>query len=67
MKYFGVLLVVLGVLAFLVPIPHREQHGVTIGDARFGVQIERNEKLSPAVGIILVAGGLGALLIGSRK
>ena len=67
MKALGVLLVVLGVLAFLVPIPHHEQHGVSIGDARFGVQIERDEKLPPVVGILLVAGGVGALLLGSRK
>ena len=67
MKALGILLVVLGVLAFLVPVPHREQHGVSIGDARFGVQIERRETLPPVVGIILVAGGVGALLIGARK
>lgn len=67
MKALGVLLVVLGILAFLVPVPHREQHGVSIGDARFGVQIEHDEKLPPIVGIILVAGGVGALLLGSRK
>lgn len=67
MKALGILLVVLGVLAFLVPVRHREQHGISIGDARFGVQIEHNEKLHPAVGIVLVAGGVIALLIGSRK
>jgi uncharacterized membrane protein len=67
MKALGILLVVLGVLAFLVPVPHREQHGVSIGDARFGVEIERREKLHPAVGIVLVAGGVVVLLMGSRK
>ena len=67
MKVLGILLVVLGVLAFLVPVPHREEHGVSIGDARFGVQIERREKLPPAVGVVLVAAGGVALLIGGRK
>lgn len=67
MKALGVLLIVLGVLAFLVPVPHREQHGVSIGDARFGVQIERQEKLPPAVGVVLIAGGVVALLIGAKK
>jgi len=67
MKVLGILLVVLGVLAFLVPVPHREEHGVSIGDARFGVQIERREKLPPAVGVVLVAAGAVALLIGGRK
>ncbi len=29
----GVLLVVLGLLSFVVPVPHRESHRVNIGDA----------------------------------
>ncbi len=57
LAYVGVLLLVLGVLAFVVPIPHREDHGVKIGDTKIGVQTESSEKLPPAVGIVLMAGG----------
>jgi hypothetical protein len=35
--YVGVLLLVLGVLAFVVPIPHCEDHGVKIGDTKIGI------------------------------
>ena len=63
----GVLLVVLGLLSFLVPIPHREDHSLKIGDAKIGVQTETNQKLPPAVGIVLVAGGVIALIVGMRK
>lgn len=63
----GVLLIVLGVVAFVVPIPHHETHGVRFGDARISVQTEENEKLPPAVGIVLVAGGVVALILGLRK
>jgi hypothetical protein len=63
----GVLLLVLGVLSFVVPIPHRENHGVKIGDTKIGVQTESSEKLPPAVGIILLAGGVLALVLGLRK
>ena len=59
--------VVLGVLAFVVPIPHREDHGVKIGDTKIGVQTESSEKLPPAVGIVLMAGGVLALVVGLRK
>jgi hypothetical protein len=45
----GVLLPVLELAAFIVPIPHREQHGVQIGDAKIGVQTESSEKLPPVV------------------
>jgi hypothetical protein len=30
----GVVLLVLGVVVFVVPIPHREDHGVKIGDTK---------------------------------
>jgi hypothetical protein len=63
----GVLLLVLGVLAFVVPIPRQENHAVKIGDAKIGVQTETSEKLPPAVGIVLLAGGVLALVLGARK
>ena len=63
----GVLLLVLGVLSFVVPIPHRENHGVKIGDAKFSVETENSEKLPPAAGIVLLAGGVVALVVGLRK
>jgi uncharacterized membrane protein len=63
----GVLLIVLGVLSFVVPVPHRERHGVKIGDAKFSVETENSEKLPPAAGIVLLAGGVVALVLGLRK
>ncbi len=63
----GVLLIVLGVLSFVVPVPHRERHGVKIGDAKFSVETENSERLPPAAGIVLLAGGVVALVLGLRK
>jgi len=63
----GVLLLVLGILSFVVPIPSREAHSVKIGDAKIGVQTESSQKLPPAVGIVLLAGGVVALVLGLRK
>jgi len=63
----GVVLLVLGVLAFVVSIPRHENHAVKIGDTKIGVQTETSEKLPPAVGIVLLAGGVLALVLGSRK
>lgn len=63
----GVVLLVLGILSFVVPLPHKEKHGVSIGDAKFSIQTENSEKLPPAVGIILLGGGVFALVLGLRK
>ena len=63
----GVLLIVLGVLSFVVPVPHQEKHGIKVGDAKFSIRTENSEKLPPAVGIILVGGGVVALILGLRK
>jgi uncharacterized membrane protein len=65
--FVGVLLIVLGLLAFVVPVPHSENHGVKIGDAKIGVQTQTSEKLPPAAGIILLVGGVVALALGARK
>jgi hypothetical protein len=63
----GVLLLVLGMFSFVVPVPRKENHGVKIGDTKIGVQTENSEKLPPAVGAVLLAGGVLALVLGSRK
>ena len=62
----GIVLVVLGLLSFVVPVPRRENHGVKIGDTKIGVQTETREKLPWGIGIVLVAGGV-VVLVASRR
>jgi hypothetical protein len=63
----GVVLLALGLLSFVVPVPHHEDHNVKIGSASLGVETTHTEKLPPAVGGVLLAGGVLALVLGSRK
>ena len=63
----GVVLVLLGVLSFVVPIPHREEHSVKIGDAKLGVQTQTSERLPLAASIVIVVAGAGCVILGSRK
>ena len=67
LAFVGVLLLLLGLLSFVVPIPHSEDHAVKIGDAKIGVTTQTRDKLPPAVGITLLAGGILTLVVGSRK
>jgi len=62
----GVVLMVLGILSFFVPVPHSEHHGVNLGDAHVGITTEHDEKVAPAVSIVLIVVGAG-LMIAGRK
>ncbi|MGB7554768.1 MAG: hypothetical protein WBM04_10360 [Candidatus Korobacteraceae bacterium] len=63
----GLVVLVLGILAFVVPFPTSHSHGVTVGDASVGITTHRDEKLSPAIGGVLCAAGVVLLIAGSRK
>jgi hypothetical protein len=63
----GAVLLVLGLLAFVVPIPHSEEHGVKIGDAKIGVQTEHSDRLPPIVAGGLAAAGILLLVLGLKK
>lgn len=62
----GLIILVLGILAFFVPVPHTEHHGINAGDVKFGVDTHHSEVLPPYVGIGLVVVG-GGLMIAGRK
>ena len=66
-SFVGVLLLALGLLAFVVPVPHRENHSVKIGDTKIGVQTQHSEKLPPGVGVVLLVGGVVGLALGARR
>jgi hypothetical protein len=63
----GAIVLVLGLLAFVVPIPHKEDHTMKIGDAKIGVQTEHSERLPAGVAGLLVAAGVVTLAIGARQ
>lgn len=63
----GVILVVLGVVSFLVPVPHSEHHGVSFGDAKIGITTHEDEKVPPAVSVVLIVVGAGLMIAGRRS
>ena len=62
----GIIVLILGIASFFVALPHTENHGVKIGDASIGVQTRSSEKLPPAVGVVLVVGGILMVIAGGR-
>lgn len=63
----GILLLILGALSFVIPVPHRDDHTLRVGDSKFTLQTESREKLPPVVGVILLGGGILSLVLGLRK
>ena len=63
----GVVVLVLGIVSFLVPLPHSEHHGVSIGDAHVGVTTEHDKKIAPVLSVVLVVVGAGLVVMGSKS
>ena len=63
----GAILLILGVLAFAVPIPHTEDHDVKIGDTKIGVQTQHREHLPPVLAGSFAVAGVIALAASARK
>lgn len=63
----GLLVLVLGIASFFVALPHTENHGVKLGNASIGVQTRTNQKLPPAVGVVLIVGGMVMMVAGGRS
>lgn len=63
----GLVVLVLGILSFVVPVPMNKTHELKAGDASIGITTHRTEKLSPVVGGILCVVGAVLLIAGTRK
>ena len=63
----GIVVLVLGILSFVVPIPTSQTHGAKMGDMTIGMTTHSSEKLSPIVGGVLCLAGVVLLIAGSRK
>jgi hypothetical protein len=63
----GIVVLILGLLSFVVPIPHTEHHGVSAGDLHMGVNTEHSDLAPVAVSIVLVVVGAGIMVAGRGK
>lgn len=62
----GIIVLILGISSFFVAVPHIENHGVKIGSASVGIQTRTSQKLPPAVGIVLIVGGIVMIIAGGK-
>ena len=63
----GIVVLLLGILSFIVPVPVSHSHNTKIGDASIGITTHDREVLPPAVGGVLCAAGVVLLIAGARR
>jgi hypothetical protein len=64
---FGIVVLVLGVLSLVVPIPQTQREGIKAGGVSFGVETHSEEKVSPIITAVLILGGAGMMIAGKAK
>jgi hypothetical protein len=62
--WIGLLVLILGIVSLVVPIPHNEREGVAIGGVSLGVETQHQEKVSPIASAAMILAGLGAMAAG---
>ena len=65
--FIGLAVLILGVMSLVVPIPHRERTGVSVGGVSLGVETRHEEKIHPALSAVMILGGFGAMAAGKRR
>jgi len=63
----GLAVLILGLGSLFVPIPHRERHGLRIGDASLGITTQHDEKVPPVVSALMILAGGGMLIAGRPR
>jgi hypothetical protein len=65
--WIGLIVLILGVVSLVVPVPDSQRESVTVGDLSIGVEVEQQEKVSPVISAVMILGGIGAMAASSRK
>ena len=65
--FIGLIVLILGVVSLVVPIPHSEKEGISVGGVSLGVVTRHEEKVHPALSAVMILGGLGAMAAGKGK
>ena len=63
-SWIGLVVLILGVLSLVVPIPHKEREGFSAGDFSMGVETQHSQTVSPVISAVMILGGAGMMIAG---
>jgi len=65
--FIGLVVLILGIVSLVVPIPRSERSGISVGGMSVGVETRHEEKVHPALSAVMILGGFGAMAAGRRR
>jgi UDP-N-acetylmuramyl pentapeptide phosphotransferase/UDP-N-acetylglucosamine-1-phosphate transferase len=65
--WIGMVVLILGIVSFVVPIPRNEREGFKAGGISIGVETRHSERVSPIVGGVMILAGAGMMIAGKRR
>jgi len=65
--WIGVVVLILGVVSLVVPIPRSERDGFKVGGVSVGVETRHEEKVPILVSTVMILGGIGTIVAGKMR
>ncbi len=65
--WIGIVVLVLGGLSLVIPIPRSEHAGIQAGGISMGMETHYDEKVSPIVSAVMILGGVGLMIAGKQR
>ena len=65
--WMGLVVLILGVVSLLVPIPRQEREGFQAGNISIGVETRHSEKISPIGSGVMILAGAGLMIAGKLR
>jgi hypothetical protein len=62
MFWIGLVVLVLGFVSLVVPIPRTEEDGFKAGGISIGVETHHSQNVSPIVSAVMILGGAGLMI-----
>jgi hypothetical protein len=65
--WIGMVVLILGIVALVVPIPRNEREGFKAGGISIGLETQHSERVSPIVGGVMILAGAGMMIAGKSR